>query len=745
MRARAVKRLSDEVNYSETLSKLLMWVQREDALRAVGLTCQQEISISRDCMYYLLQGCIRKRDLEGGRYLHSLVIRIGYDSITVLEDHLIHLFASCGCLRDAYKVFCQVSKPSVYTWNAVISAHCKLAGGEKALELYYEMHQDCIRPNIVTFLCTLNACGSIRALEKGSLIHDKIVRKGLDSNLVIGNALIHMHSKCGGLAEAWKVFDELPNQDVVSWGTIISGYAQHGHEHHALDLLAKMQQEGIEPEKVTFLCILKACGSAEAIWHGRLIHDQIHRSGIESDVVIGSTLIDMYAKCKSLDEAHRVLERLPDRNVVSWCTTIAGYVEQGDGFVALELFKKMKDEGVKPDKVTFLCILKACSIIGIMDMGRLIHEEIIKCRYEFDLVVGSAIVNMYSKCGSMGEACMVFDKLPCRDVVTWAVIIAGYAQYGQGLSALEIFREMQMEGVKPDKVTFLGIFKACGSIGALEIGRQIHDQAIQCAYELDMVIGNTIVDMYGKCGSLAEARNVFDKLPNQDEASWGAMIAGFSQTGNLRLAQKCLEGMLRQGLSPGVMIFTSILTACNHAGLLEDGWAFFKLMKEDYEITPSIEHLNCMMDLLGRSGHLHEADELIQTMPSRLNVVGWMALLAACRIYGNVDLGRQCCQRVVQLDPNESSGYVLMSSIYAGAHMWDDADRLQDLRKCANALKKPGTAWIEVSNKIFEFLVGCKSNYQNSEILSKLEVLYRPLKEGGYVAQLESVLEPILG
>lgn len=440
----------------------------------------------------------------------------------------------------------------------------------------------------------------------------------------------------------------------------------------------------------------------------------------------------MYAKCRSLNEAHRAFDQLPNRNAVSWGAMIAGHVDHGHGLCALELFQQMKEEHIQPDKVTFLCILKACGIVAVLGLGRLVHEEIIRFGLKSDLV-WSSLVGMYAKSGSIQEAHDVFDTLPNRDVVTWGVIIAGYAQCGQGLPAVELFNKMQSEGIKPDKVTFLSILKACGSIGAVEQGRWIHDQTIKIGFEVDMLIGNTLVDMYGKCGSVEEAWKVFNKLPKQDLTSWGAMIAALAQYGNLRLAQQCLEDMRQQGLKPGIMIFSSILAACSQIGHLEEGWAYFRSMKEDYNISPSMEHYNCMLDLLSRSGYLYEAKYFLQSMPTQPSVEGWVALLTACMTYGNVKLGRECFDRLVQLDP-EASGYVLMSNIYAGFHMWEEVDRVQELRECVGALKKPGMAWIEVSNKVHEFIVGGKSHQQNQEFFVKL----RPLKEQGYVPAVNS-------
>lgn len=532
-------------------------------------------------------------------------------------------------------------------------------------------------------------------------------------------------------------------RDVVSWGTILSGFAEHGHASLLMEMLEKMEEEGIKPERVTFLCILKVCGSIMSPKLGRIVHDQIIKSAIESDIAIGSALIDMYAKCTSLDEAQKVFDGLPNRNVVSWGALLGGYVQHGFGVHALDLFEPMKFEIRNLDTSIFSCILKACGIVKVKSVSRLIHREIIECGFEVDIVVGSALVDTYVKCGSIEDARTVFDKLSHRDVVTWGVMIEGYAQNGQDLIALVLFGRMQKEGIFPDKVAFLGVAKACGSLGALKQGLFIHNQVVEGRIECDLLVGNTVIDMYGKCGSMEDAWDVFGKLPNRDAASWGALVAGFARSGNFNIAQQCLQDMQRQGLKPGLMIFSSILTACSQAGLLKEGWAYFKSLKKDHNITPIVEHCNCMFDILGRLGRLHEAEHLLKVLPAPPDAVGWMALLTACKTYGDVDLARRCFQKVLDLDPNEGSVYLLMSSIYAGAQMWEDVDRINKMRSHAGVWKKPGTAWIEVNGKVHEFTVGGQGHQQCEAASKMIGALYRVMQEEGYVPVLESVLEPM--
>lgn len=308
---------------------------------------------------------------------------------------------------------------------------------------------------------------------------------------------------------------------------------------------------------------------------------------------------------------------------------------------------------------------------------------------------------------------------------------------------LNFFQTMLRDGINPDKITFLSILKACSSIAALGHGKMIHEQIIIVGLESDVVIGSILIDVYAKCGNLKEAYKVFDKLPHQDVVSWGAIIAGHAQHGNYRLATKCFEEMQREGLKPHGMIYTSILSACSHAGHVNEGYGYITSMIEDHGIMPSVEHFNCIVDLLGRAGQLKEAVRVLQTMPVPPDVVGWTALLTACRAYGNMEIGRQCFDQIMHLDPDVSFGYALISNLYADAHNWKHLYEIQELKKCFIAWKKPGKAWIEVDENVHEFTVEDKSHPETNTIYLTLNRITGLILQQGYVPHLDMMVEQI--
>lgn len=860
--------------------------QLDEAIEAVEYMDQCGMSISRDDIYHLLEGCSKNKDLRAVRRVRSLMNSSGLYSVTVLSDQLIRLFAVCGSLQEADEVFQKVLNPSVFTWNAVMSAHVKLGEAHEALQMYHKMKVEGIKPDVVTFLCilqacsnigalwqgryihaqilidghgssitigntlvnmyakcgdlddassvfdklsdrtvvswgalltgyvargyaittlelfesmkeegvkpsrvtylcALKACASIGAICKGKLVHVEIIKSGLELDCLVGSTLVDMYSKCGSLEDAHKVFDNLPTRDVVSWGAIIVGYAQHGHGEPALELFKQMQQAGVKPGKVAYSSALKACAGLGAIGQGRLLHDMTIRCGLDLDVILGSSIVDFYAKCERLDDARKVFDKLIHRDLVSWGAMIAGYAQHGRGYAALDLFERMQQAGIKPGKATFLSVLKACSSIGALDQGRLLHIEVIKSEIESDSAVGNTLVDMYAKCGNLEEAervfddisvrdlvswgalitgfvvqghgfpaldlfakmqqeglpaneviylgalkaCgitrsvehgrlihvhiiqsellldvvvgstlvdmyvkggsvedahKVFDDLPSRDLVSWGTMMVGYLNQDDGLAAFKLFTAMQEEGLTPDKVTLICGVKACGILGALEWGKWIHTAILESKLESDVVLGSNLIDMFAKCGSLEDAHRVFDGLSSRDAAAWGALIAGYASKGNFTQIQLCLEDMQQQGLKPGDVIFTSILAACSHAGLLEQGCRYFQSMIADHGILPSNEHYSCMVDLFARAGRLDDAKDVLTTAVNLPDALVWRSLLTNCKTYNNMNLARRCFNEVIHLNPCNASGYMLMTNICIAADMWDGSNTIQPFKTLAS-------------------------------------------------------------
>eukprot|EP00250_Pteridium_aquilinum_P019343 c24392_g4_i3 orf=1-2412(-) len=596
-------------------------------LQALQAMLVQAMPVSRDTMYHHLQHCVKSKDLPAAKQAHCLMVSNGLHAVAALGDVLIRFFASCGCLLDAYLVFCSVLEPSLYTWHAIISAHATVGHYERALELWREMQEDAgVQPDKVAFLCILKTCGCIGVIQQGSLVYKQVIITGFIRHAPIQSALIAMYATCGSINDARKVFDVFTNQDVVIWGTMLSAYAQHGEALAALELYRKMHHQGIEPDKVIFLCILKAVSSAEEVMVGKAVHHEIIMKEVELDVVLGSTLVDMYAKCGSMEDAQLAFDKLPNRNAVTWNAVIAGYVQHGHGFSALELYSRMQHQSsLKPEKVTFLCTLKACGCIGAVEQGRLLHDQIIRCQLEQDLALDNTLIDMYAKCGSINEACKVFSSARTREVVSWNSLIGGYTQQGQALHALGLFGRMQNVGVPPDMVTFTCALKACASIEALESGQLIHDQMVRLEVEVDVVVGSALVDMYCKCKSLKEGRKVFEELQGANVVSWNAIISGCVQAEHDHLAFELFDRMQHEGVEPNDATFSCILKACSNSGNIEGGrLVHYGIIKGGLEVDAIL--ICALVDTYAKCGSSRESCWVFDRLPNR-NVAAWAALI----------------------------------------------------------------------------------------------------------------------
>ncbi|KAH7440361.1 hypothetical protein KP509_04G103800 [Ceratopteris richardii] len=499
-----------------------------------------------------------------------------------------------------------------------------------------------------------------------------------------------------------------------------------------------MQLDGVGPDEYVYTCVLRACANVGSLTQGMLLHDQLVRQCFDKKLVVLNSLVDLYSKCRRLDEAYRIFCKSPDPDVVSWSTMIAGYAQSGHASYALDLFYTMEGNGIHPDRVSYLSILKACCGVGALSLGKVIHSKIIRDGCQSDLTVGNTLIDMYVKCGSLEEAQKIFEHLPGRDVVSWATMIAAYSENARGFSAVDCFDKMREEGIELDRVTFLFVLKACGGVGALRKGRVVHEYIIRGGLDSDVVVGSTVIDMYAKCGSFNEAHAALDRLKRRNTVSWNALIGGYADRGNFMMATSCFKRMLSEGLQPIASTFTSILTACSHAGIVEDGYEYFESMKNDYGITPITDHLFCLVDLFSRAGRLYDAREVLNSIPSvRHDGSGWMSLLTACQKYNDADVGRECFDQIKELDPSDASCYMLMSKIYANLQMWDKFAEIQEMRKRAHAWRKPGQAWIEINEKVHEFLVSEITHQELDGTGPKQERLQRLLRKEGYVAVLD--------
>ncbi|KAH9289611.1 hypothetical protein KI387_033728 [Taxus chinensis] len=503
----------------------------------------------------------------------------------------------------------------------------------------------------------------------------------MTSDVVVGTALVVMYCNCRSIEIAREVFDKLSKRDVVAWSAMIAGYLQNGHAEEALLLFHQMQMADLNPNQVTILSLLPLCANLAAFETG------------------------------SVGIAHRVFDKMFKRNMVSWTAMVAGYAQNGHAIEALSFFYQMWKESVEINRAAILSVLQAITELGALQLGKDIHVYAMKSGFDSDVSVGTALLGMYAKCGSIDSAGKLFDNMSTRDAVAWSGMIAGYAHNGYSKEALELFDRMQLTEDKPNPITLVSVVKACAHLGVQQRCKWIHDFIVRSGFESNVLVVTALIDMYAKCGRIEIARELFDNMPNKDVVSWSVIIAAYG-------------------------------TRC-HAGLVDEGWQYFDCMIQEYCITPHVQHYACMVDLLGRARRLEEAQDFIKRMPIEPDVCVWGAFLSACRIHCNTELGAFAAKKLFDLNPENAGYYILLSNIYAAAGRWDDIVKVRQLMKDRGWKKTPGCSWIEVNNRIHSFLVGDRSHPQSENIYAILESMFKQMKEMGYVPDMDFVLHDV--
>ncbi|KAI5055308.1 hypothetical protein GOP47_0030453 [Adiantum capillus-veneris] len=513
-------------------------------------------------------------------------------------------------------------------WNAQIKDLIKVGEYKHAFAIFQKMRKNLVVIEIYTYVALIKACAKLRDLERGEEFHDEVCEKGLEKELLVGSTLISMYASCGLLTKAQKMFHKLPVQDAVIWNTLISGYVQHEQSEEALRCVYRMQLEGFCCDNVTYILSLKACGTIGAVHRGQELHSGIViQNYLERDFKVGNALVDMYTKCGLFLKAKEVLRKLPAQDTVSWNALISGYAKQGLAEEALHCYEQMHLEGVFPDAITMASSLKACGCIIALGTGLRIHVEVSgKGIWDRDIILGNALVDMYAKCGMLQNALVLFNKLTCKDAVSWTVLITGYAQHGYGEDALSCFKLMQMHGISPDAVTLLCCLKACSTTGAVDIGCEIHAEIARRGLMERNLIGNALIDMYAKCSLLCNAQEVFETYSMRDVVSWNALIGGCAQHGYGVEALDYFQQMELEGIFPDAVTFVCALNACGIEGAICIG---LKIHAEAARKGLSRNSVlgNALVDMYAKCGAFVKAWGVFDSLSAH-NIATWNSLIA---------------------------------------------------------------------------------------------------------------------
>lgn len=609
------------------------------------------------------------------KQVHAQMLRTGlfFDPYSASKLVTACALSSFSSLDYARQVFDEIPEPNLFTWNTLIRAYASSTDPIESILTFLQMLDQCTEcPNKFTFPFVLKAASELQASKVGRGFHGMVIKAELGLDIYIVNSLIHFYGSCGDLDLARLVFVKTHKKDVVSWNSVITAFAQGNCPEVALELFKEMEAEDMIPNDVTMVSVLSACAKKADLEFGRWVCSRIERHGVEENLTLNNAMLDMYVKCGSVEDAERLFDRMPEKDIVSWTTMLDGY----------------------------------------------------------------------ARLGNYDEARRVFGAMPGQDIAAWNVLISSYEQSGKPKEALAVFHELQKnKGPKPDEVTLVSSLAACAQLGAIDLGGWIHVYVKKQGMKLNCHLTTSLIDMYAKCGNLDKALEVFNSVERRDVFVWSAMIAALAMHGQGRDALHFFSNMLEAKVKPNAVTFTNILCACSHAGLVDEGRTFFYQMERVYGVVPGIKHYACMVDILGRSGNLEEAVELIEKMPISPTPSVWGALLGACTRHGNVALAEKACSHLLDLDPRNHGAYVLLSNIYAKTGKWEAVSGLRKLMRDSGIKKEPGCSSIEVNGSVHEFLVGDNSHPLSKDIYSKLDEISGRLKSIGYVPNKSHLLQ----
>ncbi|KAG9453080.1 hypothetical protein H6P81_005984 [Aristolochia fimbriata] len=501
------------------------------------------------------------------------------------------------------------------------------------------------------------------------------------------------------------------------------------------------------PTQRTYEYLLLACAETQSVVLAKFVHQHLAKNGFDHDSFLATKLINMYSNLKSVDEARRVFEETRDKSIYVWNAILRALALDGRGYEGLHLYQQMRQSGASADRFTYTFVLKACCVsntpeASLLQVGKEIHGHILRGGFASSVHIATTLADMYAECGAVLYARRVFDSMSERNVVSWTAMIACYAKNCFPFEALELFHEMitSADGIVPNAVTAVSVLQACGVLAALGRGKATHAYALRRGLTSTLSVANALVSMYSRGGSLELCRRLFDQMSKRDTVSWNSMIAGYGIHGYGKKALDVFCKMVEKGVSPNRITFVSVLCACSHVGLIEEGKRLFHDMVQIYNVYPSPEHYACMVDLLGRAGRLDEAAKMVEMMRIAPGPTVWGALLGACRIHGNVDLAERATKRLFELEPYNAGNYLLLADIYARSQMWEDVTRVKNLLEARGLYKIPGCSFIELRGKVYSFISDDDFNPHTEQLHALLVELSNEIKRKGYIPDINVVL-----
>ncbi|KAI3925142.1 hypothetical protein MKW98_009792 [Papaver atlanticum] len=679
-------------------------------------------------------------DLLRGKEIHGYLLKNIYQHDHFLDTALIDMYVKCGRILEAWNIFDNlVDKSNTVTWNTIISGFHRNGLWDKSLEYFVLMkNRGCCKLESSTFSIVLTACSDGEVAVFGSGVHCDLIKLGFEKDPYVSTSLLTLYSKNGLVKDAQAVFDQNPtDKGIELWNAMISAYVCNGYVYKALDFYLRMRLSGLKCDSFTLTNVLSGCSLVLRHDIGRIVHGDLIKRPLQDDTAVQSSLLTMYAKCGTIEDANSVFCSIKEKDVITWGSMASGFCHNKKFVEALSLFKEIKAKGMTSDSTIMASVVIACAGLLYVDLGCGIHGYITKNGTGCDVFVGSSLIDMYGKFGLPEMAGSLFSDMPERNLVAWNSMISCYNRNNLPELSIDLFPQIMQHGLMPDSVSITNLLVSVSSLAALQKGKTVHAYLVRLEIQSDVQVENALLDMYVKCGSLKCAQFIFENMRDRSLVTWNSMISGYGSHGDCLRALKLFDEMKGSGVVPDDITFLVLISSCSHSGLIDEGQRLFQSMRRDYGIEPKMEHYVNMVSLLGRGGRLDEAYQFIQTMPVEPEYGVWLSLLCACQTHCNIELGELAANELLKLDPDRGSNYVQLLNLYGDGELWDKAANLRMRMKEKGLRKNPGCSWIEVKETVDVFHSGDSSSWWTSEIYEILSDLSRSMEEGNSSEEAE--------
>ncbi|XP_047158089.1 pentatricopeptide repeat-containing protein At1g11290, chloroplastic-like isoform X1 [Vigna umbellata] len=668
----------------------------------------------------MLDLCTKPQHLQ---QLHARFFLHGLHQNQSLSSKLMDCYSKFGLLDLMQKLFYSIQNPDSVLYRAISRNLYQSGEYDKTLFLYKAMVGKSMYPDEESCSFVLRSCFCL-SHEQGKIVHGQIVRLGLDAFDSVGRTLVELYDMNGFL----NVDEAAEGKYVMElnyWNNLISEASENGKMEESFKFLCRMRKENIQPNSSTVIGLLRSTVKLNSLKTGQALHSFVVVSNLCEELAVNTALLSMYAKLGSLEDARMLFEKMPDKDLVVWNIMISAYARNGFPKESLGLVYCMVRSGFRPDLFTAIPAISSITQLKYNGWGKQMHAHVIRNGSDYQVSIHNSLIDMYSACDDLNLAEKIFGFIMNKTVVSWGAMIKGYTMHDQPLEALSLFLKMKLSGTRIDFIIVINILPAFAKIGALHCVSYLHGYSLKISLDSLKSLKTSFLSSYAKCGCIEMARKLFDeeKSIHRDIIAWNSMISAYSKHGEWFRCFQLYSQMKLSNIVPDQVTFLGLLTACVNSGLVSKGKEIFKEMVEIYGCQPCQEHHTCMVDLLGRAGQIHEANEIIKIIPLESDARVYGPLLSACKMHSETRLAELAAQKLINMEPKNAGNYVLLSNIYAAAGKWDKVAKMRSILRDRGLKKTPGCSWLELNGQVHEFRVADKSHQRWEDIYSILNVL----------------------